>query len=186
MIEKNQLQKLLKSILRHKNDLPDHQIMHPFREWLICLVVTTILLAVMVFFCIRLYQHYTSLTPDQTSSETQKTTNVIYRSEEVETSLENFANRRNTHDTIKQSLENKNTTLLPEISTEAASTSASTTPIVISESNDGPNEIPTMEETPAIDTPLPVTEAEISTKITFQVCSSSLISELLKYFFVIA
>ena len=161
MIEKNQLQKLLKSILRHKNDLPDHQIMHPFREWLICLIVTIILLAIMVFFCIRLYQHYTSLTPEQTSPETQKTTNVIYRAEEVETGLENFTARKNTHDTIKQNLENtKKTTLpTPEINTEVATTSASTTPVIVTESSSIPSERPNLEETPAIDTPLPVTEA---------------------------
>ncbi len=161
MIEKNNINKVLRSILRRQAGLPDHLLMHPYREWLICLSITTILLTTMVIFCVRLYQHYATLVPGQSVTNDTGSTSIIYRSEEVATSLENFTVRKNTHDQIRQTLtETANSITLPVAQTsEATTTSTSTLEIAIEPATEATTPpVPTAPEIVAPE-PLPVTEA---------------------------
>ena len=47
MIDSKQIKKMARSIIRHGQAVPgDHRLMHPEREWFVCLLVGIALLAV--------------------------------------------------------------------------------------------------------------------------------------------
>ena len=102
MIDKNLIKKIMKSITRRESGLSDHQIMHPAREWFLSLAIATIILGVAVFLCTKLYWFYSSLGPS--SDADTDTPIVVYRAEEIETALTEFAERKKTFDTLKGSL----------------------------------------------------------------------------------
>jgi hypothetical protein len=162
MIEKKQIQKIVASILRRKDGLPDHQIMHPFREWLISLSVTAVLLGIMVLSCVRLYQHYNDLTPEPESDDTIQTTNIIYRPEEVSTSLEFFESKRARYAELRESID-RHKTILPietpqSTTTEAVGVSTTTTQTEVPVSTEQPPVVQPETVLPVTPTP-PATEA---------------------------
>ena len=102
MIDKNLIKKIMKSIIRRESGLSDHHIMHPAREWFLSLAIASLILGVAVFLCTKLYWFYSSLGPS--SDADIDTPIVIYRAEEIETALTEFAERKKTYDTLKGSL----------------------------------------------------------------------------------
>lgn len=102
MIDKNLIKKIMKSITRRESGLRDHQIMHPAREWFLSLAIASLILGVAVFLCTKLYWFYSSLGPS--SDADTDTPIVIYRAEEIETALTEFADRKKAYETIKASL----------------------------------------------------------------------------------
>ncbi len=156
MIEKKQIQKMIAAILKHKNGLPDHQIMHPFREWVISLSVTMLLLGLMVISCIRLYQHYNDFTIDFENDESALTTTIIYRSEEVAAGIKNFEANKAHHEEILNNLERHKSIPVTDISPadlpSELQLASSTDPI-----SNPTEEIPTPEVVPLATTtePLP-------------------------------
>ena len=162
MIEKKQIQKMITAILRRQNGLPDHEIMHPFREWTISLSVTILLLGLMVVSCVRLYQHYNDFSPDFIHDETAQTNTIIYRSEEVTAGIQTFEAKKTRYSETLTSLEKHTmvTNPTPEITTVIdENTLASTTSPVITTSDEIPllDSIPTAT-TSVVSTP-PATEA---------------------------
>jgi hypothetical protein len=124
MIDKNLIKRIMKSVSRREVGLSDHQIMHPMREWFLSLALASLFLGMAVFLCVKLYWYYSSLEPS--SSSDSEAPIVIYRAEEIETALTEFAARKKFHDDLKASL--SSVTKLPPTETFPATSTISTTP----------------------------------------------------------
>lgn len=109
------------------------------------LALASLFLGGAVFFCVKLYWYYSSLEPSS-SSDTEAPI-VIYRADEIETALNDFATRKKTHDEIMSSLEDE------------AKSSSTKTPVAtstISIPSPEPEEQPTEpEDLILIETPTP-------------------------------
>lgn len=117
MIEKKLIKKILRDVLRRSQGLGDHHIMHPVREWFFGLGAAALTLSITVFFCVQLYLYYSKLGPS--TNQNGESTVVIYRAEEVDKALVEFAERKDNHKKIKQELNSIPTapepTLPPEV-----------------------------------------------------------------------
>lgn len=158
-MEKKALTQMVRHILRKGQGLPDHHLMHPFREWLICLIATIIILIIAVILCIQLYRHYNDLSPD--SSQPASTGGVVYQTDEVDLALTNFRAREELYTTIKNNLTAMNRPALPEVPFETTGDVASSTPTTTLPSEDStpispsPTEPEDTPTNPTVTEPLP-------------------------------
>jgi hypothetical protein len=154
MIDKKIAHNIVRDILKRKQGISNHQIMHPEREWFLGLTAALIFLCLSTVWSVSLYRQYSSMNQNSSSSDTA--TDVVYRANAVDDALAEFAKRKQAYSDLKNKLLNQKIvtpTPLPILVTEETiATSSSqiilTEPIIIE---------PELIEDPA---PLPPAETE--------------------------
>lgn len=92
------VKKIIHSVVRQKNGLRDHLIMHPLREWFLGLGFALVMLGLGIAFVVSLYLQYNDVAPQ--AAVVADATQVIYRKSQVLDALEIIDDRRKTYDEI--------------------------------------------------------------------------------------
>lgn len=85
MIDKKMIKQMLRSIVRKRDGLGDHRIMHPIRDWFIGWLIALVLLAGFGFWWTTLYWKYTGV--ETTDSFSNNAPLTIYRENEVKQAI---------------------------------------------------------------------------------------------------
>ncbi len=104
MIDKNLVQKIVADVLRKTRGLPDHQIMHPEREWFTGLGFGLVILGVSVVWYMSVYQHYSNTDNFNTNNKADSAP-VVYREQEVAKALEVLKQREQNYAELKSALQ---------------------------------------------------------------------------------
>ena len=137
MIDSKQIKKMARSIIRHGQAVPgDHRLMHPEREWFVCLLVGIALLAVSGWWAYGQHQRYVNF--GQGAGERSPETESIYRRSIVDAGLKVMAERKEANTNFIKSL----TQPLP---TTTPSPIASTTEAIVAPPAELPIEPPSPE-----------------------------------------
>lgn len=103
MIDKQFVQKVLRSALRRSHGLKDHNLMHPTREWFMGLGAGLVFLLSGTAWCVYLYWGYNTVEPE-TAAEIDAPVN-IYQKATVEAALTELSARAARHEEFKGALE---------------------------------------------------------------------------------
>ena len=102
MIENPFVKKVVQGILRNrKQSFLDRSIMHPYREWFSGLAAGLCVLSVCVAWGVSTYVQFSNVSVGGDSTQEE---NLVYRESLVETALEDFSQRKDEYETLKQSL----------------------------------------------------------------------------------
>jgi len=145
MINKKEILKIAKGILRKQKGIRDHQIIHPAREWWIGVLLSLVVFSGIATWSIATYSEYSNTSVVASTQATE--TGVVYRESLIEAALEQFSERQ---DNYEQLLLNRvrNIPVVVEEVIEFEIESATTTDDVVIE---GDTELPVEEEVPDAD-----------------------------------
>lgn len=102
MIDKSLIKKMMKDIGKSRNNLGDHKIMHPLREWFVGWLGAIILLSGFGFWCVSLYWQYNNKNPENETAGNSPLT--VYRESEVKKAIEELQTRGVEYEKLKATL----------------------------------------------------------------------------------
>ncbi len=148
MIDKKFVEKIIRDSLNRNRSLEDHNLMHPEREWFIGLGMAILTVGFGVYWCLHLYSTYNKV--EVVTDLDNNTEQSIYRSQEIDQSLQEFAERQATYNEIRKDLEADRLTspfVIPaeEIENNLDQPVASSTKSIDSESTNPTNQKPEAE-----------------------------------------
>lgn len=115
MINKKDISKIAKRIIRRQKGLRDHQIIHPRREWAIGLLVACLLLIGGASWSFVTYNEVSER--DVQSVNTTKVEQNVYQEGLVEAALEEFRSRREGYDVLLDDTENTQPEIIEKVET---------------------------------------------------------------------
>jgi hypothetical protein len=132
MIDTKTIKKMARGILKQGNQrASDHRIMHPQREWFICLGVGLIAFGISVTWSIQLYKSYSDVVFESSIDQEGA---AVYRTGDVDSALQLFTDRATRYETLKNDLTLARSVSInpipalpadPEVSTEEGTSTAS-------------------------------------------------------------
>ncbi|MCB9810659.1 MAG: hypothetical protein H6779_02415 [Candidatus Nomurabacteria bacterium] len=149
MIEKKEILKMVDHVIHpHKKEFSDNQIMHPEREWLIGLVISTLVVISGVWWSVSTYMQYSNVSVEDTDGSGGAPIN--YKSEFVEAAINNFNQRQEIYDTVRLDMINKyGHNELPLFDKEGEATGEVTNDTSVSDSDIQTQETPSNQGTRA-------------------------------------
>lgn len=102
MIDTKTIKKIAHGILKQgSQQASDHRIMHPQREWFICLGVGLIAFGISVTWSIQLYKSYSDVVFESSIDQEGA---AVYRTSDVDSALQLFNDRATRYETLKNDL----------------------------------------------------------------------------------